>query len=288
MSDLIGPSTSVGSQGDADDYYDPNYVGESAEEPEFLTQNNMDYIVAKTGMSQRYAEWTARYLSKRRLTNHMVATKYRGRQKDFQPFFTMNDAKTMAFCNDIHGLLLAMEIEYIKEDWRLFIDGSSSSLKSILLHKSNRKPSIVLYYSTDEKETRPCLENLLDIIKYKEHNWKLCCDLKVVSLLAGMKLGNPNYGCFKCDWNRNAKDKDHYTYKWTGTNPDIKKDIKIDMQRVLIPSLHLKLGIVQKFLKVVLNRNDKTFRFFKEGMFKRRTDIRIKSGIYKLNNRFEI
>lgn len=153
----------------------------------------------------------------------------------------------------------------------------------MLLHKSNKWPAIPLYYATDEKEDRVTLEKLLDIIKYKEHNWKLCCDLKVVKIIAVMKVGNPNHGCFKCDWNRNDKDKDQYTDKWTGTNPDIKTDIKINMNIVLIPPLHLKLGIVQKFLNLVLKQNDETYRFFKEGMFKRRTDTRIKSGIYKLS-----
>lgn len=152
----------------------------------------------------------------------------------------------------------------------------------MLLHKSNKWPAIPLYYATDEKEDRVTLEKLLDTIKYEEHNWKLCCDLKVVKILAGMKGGNPNHGCFKCDWNRNDPVKDQYTGEWTGTNPDIKPDIKINMNNVLIPPLHLKLGIVQKFLNLVLKQNDETFRFLKEGMFKRRTDTRIKSGIYTL------
>lgn len=138
-------------------------------------------------------------------------------------FVTVNVENTMAYCNGLKGLLLAMKIEYIAKDWRLFVDGSSSSLKAVLLHNTNQRPPIMLYYSTVEKENRASMQKVIDIIKYNEHKWKICCDLKVVALLCNVKPGRPNYACFKCNWNCRDKLKQQYTSKgYTNPNPDIK------------------------------------------------------------------
>lgn len=56
-------SSITGTSGNVDydnEFLDPSYVDESEEdEPDFMTQKNMDFFVAKTGMSQRMAEWSS-------------------------------------------------------------------------------------------------------------------------------------------------------------------------------------------------------------------------------------
>lgn len=32
-------------------------------------------------------------------------------------------------------------------------------------------------------------ENVLNLLKYTDHNWLICCDLKVVALLLGVQEG---------------------------------------------------------------------------------------------------
>lgn len=94
-----------------------------------------------------------------------------------------------------------MGMEYVTKDWRLFIDGSVTSLKAVLLHVSNKKPAIPLAYSTKLKESWTTLDQILKAIKYKDHKWKICCDLKVVNMLQGLKKGYPKYFCYLCCWN---------------------------------------------------------------------------------------
>ena len=43
--------------------------------------------------------------------------------------------------------------EHNPADWRLFIDSSKTSLKAVLLHNGNIKPSIPIGYSILRKET---------------------------------------------------------------------------------------------------------------------------------------
>ena len=40
----------------------------------------------------------------------------------------------------------------------------------------------------------------LEKIKYDEHGWNICADLKVVAILMGLQRGWAKYDCFKCLW----------------------------------------------------------------------------------------
>jgi len=53
---------------------------------------------------------------------------------------------------------------------------------------------------------------LLGKIKYDEFKWKLCGDLKVVTLLHAMQLGYTKYCCFLYEWDSRDKKK-HYVNK---------------------------------------------------------------------------
>ncbi|KAF2367808.1 hypothetical protein FHG87_001439 [Trinorchestia longiramus] len=50
---------------------------------------------------------------------------------------------------------------------------------------------------------------LLDSIKYAEHEWKRCGDLKVIAVLFGMQPAYTKYCCFLCTWG-NRYSKAHY------------------------------------------------------------------------------
>ena len=81
-------------------------------------------------------------------------------------------------------------------DWRLFIDSSKTSLKAVLLHNGNIKPSIPVGYSILRKETYNTMKILLDLLEYPKYTWKICSDLKVVFLLLGLQLGYTKHMCF--------------------------------------------------------------------------------------------
>lgn len=260
LSEFLGTSTvtSKGPSSSVAEVLDPTFVYESEEdEPEFLKQEDVDFIVARGRMPKKEAEFTASYLKKKKLTDHVIATAYRQRQRQYEPFFTKfeHQHEPYAYCNNIPGLFTAMKMDYIANDWRLFVDGSTASLKAILLHKTNLKPPIPVYFATG----------------------------KVISLLCGAKGGNASFPCFKCDWNSHDKENDQYTYQgYTNPNPEIASGKnggnRVPLDKVLMPPLHIKLGIVQKFLKLVFVTNDKAYRVLKDGMFKRRSENKVKGG----------
>jgi len=188
--DVMSTSTANTAFTNATDYRDLDYEPDIEQEtPKPLTQREVDYLVAKLSLSPRGSELLASFLKRRRLTERTVsATSYRSRQTEFQSFYAIDDANTFTYCIDIKGLVEKLGMAYVADDWRLFIDGSVSSLKAVLLHKTNNKPSIPLAYGINMKETYATLGTILEKIKYEENKWKICCDLKVVNIMQGNTL----------------------------------------------------------------------------------------------------
>ena len=82
----------------------------------------------------------------------------------------------------------ALGHEFNPDQWRLFIDSSKVSLKVVLLHNGNKFPSVPLVHAASMKVRYESMKLLLQKIKYDKFKWKLCDDLKVVTLLLGMQL----------------------------------------------------------------------------------------------------
>ena len=108
----------------------------------------------------------------------------------------MQVQKNICYCKDIEGLMTELGCEHNPAPWRLFIDSHKTSLKAVLLHNDNIKPSIPVGYSILRKETYDTIKIQLDILEYPTYNWKICRDLKVVSLLLGLQLGYTKHTCF--------------------------------------------------------------------------------------------
>ncbi len=85
------------------------------------------------------------------LTADVRVSKFRDCQQQFNTFFFMES--DLVACNNINGLMAALNIAHNTCDWRLFIDSSKMSVKAVLLHNGNIKPSIPLGYATHMKET---------------------------------------------------------------------------------------------------------------------------------------
>jgi hypothetical protein len=83
--------------------------------------------------------------------------------------------------------------EYNPDQWRLFIVSSKVSLKVVLHRNGNRFPSVPLAHTANMMESYESMKLLLERIQYDEFKWKLCCDLKVVALLASRTGRNTSY-----------------------------------------------------------------------------------------------
>ena len=130
---------------------------------------------------------------------------YRHREKEFTQFFHKED--TLVYCTGVQGLIEAFAMSHQAED---FMDSSKTSMKAVLLYNELSVLSIPVALSTEISETYENLEILLKLIKYNEHNWLICADLKVVPLILELQGGYTKFPCFLCILNSRA-DASHFT-----------------------------------------------------------------------------
>ena len=123
---------------------------------------------------------------------------FRSRNQNLAGYYA--SAESICYCKDIGGLMSELGCEHNPADWRLFINSSKTSLKAVLLHNGNIKPSIPIGYSILRKETYNTMKILLDLLEYPKYTWTICSDLKVVSLLLELQLGYTKHMCFLCLW----------------------------------------------------------------------------------------
>ena len=166
----------------------------------------------------------------------------------------------------LYKLFTQFGIEYDKQEWRLFIDASKTSIKAVLLHNGNRYPSLPLAYSVTMRENYENMKEILQWIHYDENQWAICADFKVIAILTGLQLGYTKYCCFICLWD--SRDRAHH-YKrkdWPvrnvtipGTSNIIHQPL-VERQNVILPSLHIKLGLMKQLVKA-LNKECAAFTY---------------------------
>ena len=152
--------------------------------PILITQAFLNDLVRDLNPPKKFAE----LLGSRIQHNNLLAPNttyywYRQREKGLVQCFSMEE--TFACCHNVAGLLQAMGCAHDPTEWRLLIDSCKASLKCVLLHNGNRYASIPIGHSVHLKETYQNMKMLLTKIKYDEHKWMVCGDLKVLSILLG-------------------------------------------------------------------------------------------------------
>lgn len=210
-------------------------------------------------------------------------TSYRNREREFLPFFSMENS--VVFCNDVKGLITLYEIgEYKPEDWRLFIDSSTESLKAVLLHNGNEYAAVPLGHSTILKESYDSCKYLLQKLDYKSHNWYICGDFKMINILTGLQSGNTKNPCFLCLWDSRARNQ-HWTEKdwpmrseWEIGSHNVLSESLVEKEKILLPPLHIKLGLMKQFVKA-LDKNGECFNHIRNA-FPNLSDAKVTEGIF--------
>lgn len=253
-------------------------------EPILISQNELDYIVAKLELTKKKSEELASFLySKKVLERDVRVTSYRNRQSVIQTQYVQSPENNSAHCPDVTKLMEIMEIKYHPKDWRLFIDSSKTSLKAVLLHTTNKKPSIPVAFSTETKETYSVLKTILEKIDYKRHNWKICCDLKIVAMLTGLQGGYTKRMCFICDWDSRYGGDQYKCHDWKSRETsefkrmNVVEDPLVSKDNIILPPLHIKLGVVKNFITNV-SKFEPVFSCLKK-IFPKLSDCKIKNGI---------
>jgi len=146
--------------------------------------------------------------------------------------------------NDIDGLMQTLNINHNSLDWRLFTDSSTLSLKAVLLHNGNTLPSIPVGHSVHNKESCENINIPMDAINHDKFKWQICGDLKVISLLLGLKQGFKKYCCFSCEWDSRARSLYYSRKDWPARKSLVPGIINVENQplvepsKILLPSMH--------------------------------------------------
>jgi hypothetical protein len=144
---------------------------------------------------------------------------------------------------------LWLHYDHKNDGWRLFVDSLKRSLKEVLPHNGSTHCLAV--------HTKETYENLLDKINYNKHCRKASGDLKIVAILLGLQSGYTNCCCFIWESDSKANDK-HYSVKHsekhkklTSGERNVVHDPVVHATKLFLPPLHIKLGLVKTFVKVM-------------------------------------
>ena len=116
------------------------------------------------------------------------------------------------------------------------------------------------------------------------YTWKICADLKVIALLLGLQLGYTKFPCFLCEWE--SRDKAHHYVKkrWPARkilepgHKNVKHHSLVESSRILLPPLHIKLGLMKNFVKA-MDRNGTEFLYLQQ-KFLLLSDTKIREGVF--------
>jgi len=253
-------------------------------EPILMSQEHLNALVRKLDLSKNKAEMLAADLKSLNLLQPDVnITGFRSRQQGFMSYFSANDKNTFVYCNDIECLMAEMDVEYNADEWRIFIDSSKRSLKAVLLYYDNSKSPVPVAYSTDMKESYLSIKCILDVLKYGDHKWRVCCDLKVVGFLTGMQSGYVKHGCFLCNWDSRWSGNQYSRKDWVMRAEEEIGQLNIinprlvPLDKILIPPLHIKLGVVKNFIKSI-DAKGPALPYLKT-LFPKLSEAKIKEGM---------
>lgn len=224
-----------------------------------INQERFNMIERQLKLSERQAIILSKHFkSLKILALGVKVLGFRKRQQELLDFFNVNEENTFAYCSNIAGLMGFMNIEYKSEDWRLFIDLSKRSLKAVLISVTNKtKTSVPIAMTSNIKESYESMKMILDAVKYQAHVWQICTDLNVISLLTGAYSAYTKIMCFDCVWNYRFHWNQYQERNWMPQTEFRRKHARIihealvPIEKIFLPALHLKLGLVKSFIKVL-------------------------------------
>jgi hypothetical protein len=177
-------------------------------------------------------------------------------------------------------------LEHVPDDWRLFIDASANTLKAVLLNNNGEYPSVPVFFSEDLREKYEVISLVINLICYEKYKWLICGDLKIITIMLGQQQGYTKYPCFLCEWD-SRDDDNHWNEKnwplrsdWTIGNKNVKSPSLVDSSKILLPPLHIKLGLMKQFTKQLCkDENSRGFKYLKSTFLKLSVE-KIRNGVF--------
>ncbi|XP_061421616.1 uncharacterized protein LOC133350847 [Lethenteron reissneri] len=263
---------------------DDNFRGGAEERnPYYRNRKDLNDLIRDLGLTKSNAELLTFRLKQWNLLDESVQfANQRKRHQSFCSFFTRQDG--LCFCYNVTSLFEAIGIACNQNEWRLFIDSSSRSLKAVLLHNGNKYPSLPLAHSVHLKENYNSIKTLLDALKYDESGLEVIGDFKMVAFLMGLQGGFAKFPCYLCLWDSRDTQAHYHRWDWpqrtefsVGRN-NVKWEPLVDPWKVLMPPLHINLGLMKQFVRAV----DKESAAFKnlQDFFPKLSEAKVKTGVF--------
>jgi len=137
-----------------------------------LQQAELNDLIRDLQLSKEKSELLASRLKEWNLLD-------RTRHVKLASFYAMeNDA---CYCSDVNGLMHELGYDHIPDEWRLFIDSGKDSLKAVLLHYGNEKPSVPVALAHGLKETSTAPINGISVEIWKLYLFSLGFNLGIQS-----------------------------------------------------------------------------------------------------------
>jgi len=125
---------------------------------------------------------------------------------------------------------------------------------------------------------------LTEAINYNKFKWQICGDLNVIALLLGLQQGFTKYCCSICEWDSRARSL-HYSRKDWPPGKSLEPGIMnvenqplVEPSKILLPSMHLKLGLMKDFVKD-MNQEEDAFTYLRV-KFPRLSETKVEEGIF--------
>ena len=129
----------------------------------------------------------------------------------------------------------------------------------MLLHIGNHLPSIPVAFSKKMKENYESIKKILTVLNYNAHNWLISADFKVISIISGLQSGYTKHCCYLCTWDSRCKENQYEQMNWPLRTErrigqsNIKQNAFVPINKILLPPLHIKLGLAKQFIKSLKN-----------------------------------
>lgn len=195
----------------------------------------------------------------------------------------------IAYVSDLEGLFNLFGTEHKTDEWRLFLDGSSKSLKVVLLHNENTLPSIPIAYCKGLPEKYESMQYILNLIQYEKYQWDVIVDFKLINILVGLMGAASKHPCVYCLWDSKYKKSDKYTKtdwparpQWSEATAGKYNAIKpplVPASKILMPPLHIKIGLVTQLFKKIFQKNS-AVRNVLHNIFPTLSQAKMKAGVY--------